>query len=309
LKRSTSDIDNVKRTFGYYTKDPDKLLSGIEWIEADLTDQFEIHHAIRGMEFVYHLAARVSFSPDDRYSVLRDNIKGTENIVNACLEHNVRKLCFVSSTAALGNTIPGEKITEEMLWTGPADQSSYSISKYRSEMLVWRGINEGLNAVIVNPSVIIGPGNWQRSSGQLFRQVWKGLKYYTEGITGFVDVNDVVKAMIYLMDGQFCGERYVITSENLSYKEMLEMIAGALGKISPSRVPTPFMILTACCLDGFRSKITGHKRIITREIASAANEKKYFSNEKIIQATGMKFTPIYNSIQETAKLFLQDVNR
>lgn len=308
LKRGTSDIANVKRTFGYYTDDPDYLLSGIEWVDADITDQLEINNAIRGMEFVYHLAAQVSFTPADRHTVLRNNVEGTANIVNACLEHNIRKLCFVSSTAALGNTIPGGTITEEMLWTGPANHSSYSISKYRSEMLVWRGINEGLNAVIVNPSVIIGPGNWERNSGQFFQQVWKGLKYYRDGITGFVDVHDVVKAMVYLMDGQFCGERYVITSENLSYKEMLEIVAGALGKVSPSRVPTPFMILIACCLDWMRVKFTRDKRIITREIASAANEKNYFSNERIIQATGMKFTPIYDSIQKTAKLFLLDID-
>jgi nucleoside-diphosphate-sugar epimerase len=308
LKREASDIENVKRTFGYYSDDPENLLSRIEWINADITDQFEMNNAIRGMEFVYHLAARVSFSPAEKHTILKNNIGGTENIVNACLEHNIRKLCFVSSVATLGNTITGEKITEEMLWTGPANQSYYSISKYKSEMSVWRGINEGLNAIIVNPSIIIGPGNWHRSSGQLIQQVWTGLKYYSEGITGYVDVKDVIKSMILLMNGQFSGERFVITSENLSYKEILEMIAGALGKPSPSRIPSPFMIRSACYLDWLKSKLTGNKRLITREIISAANEKKYYSNEKIVQATGITFIPVNNSIQETVRLFIKDMS-
>lgn len=307
IKRRTSDIDNVKRTFGYYTDDPSGLLSRIEWIEADITDQFEINSAIEGMEFVYHLAALVSFTPADRRTILRNNIEGTENVVNACMEHNIRKLCYVSSVAALGDTFTGEKITEDILWLGPANQSYYSISKYKSEMSVWRGINEGLNAVIVNPSIIIGPGNWHRGSGQLILQVWKGLKYYTEGVTGYVDVRDVIKAMIHLMEGQFTGERFIVTSENLSYKEILEMIAGALGKPSPTRVPSPYIIRIAYWTDWLKSLLTGNERLITTEIVTAAKEKKYFSNEKIVQATGMTFIPIYDSVRETVRLFLRDM--
>lgn len=307
VKRKTSDIGNVERVFGYYTDDPSDLLSRIEWNEADITDQLEINDAIKGMEYVYHLAALVSFSPAERRAILRNNVEGTDNIVNACLEHNIRKLCFVSSVASLGSTQTGENITEEKCWPGPANQSYYSISKYKSEMSVWRGINEGLNAVIVNPSIIIGPGNWHRGSGKLINQVWKGLKYYAEGITGYVDVRDVIKAMIQLMEGQFTGERFIITSENLSYKEILEMIAGALGKPTPTRLPSTNMMRMTCWIDWLRSMLTGNDRHITTEIINSAKEKKYYSNEKIIAATGMKFIPINDSIRRTVKLFLRDM--
>jgi len=175
-------------------------------------------------------------------------------------------------------------------------------------MIVWRAINEGLNAVIVNPSVIVGPGNWHRSSGQLIQVVWKGLKYYIEGMTGYVDVRDVVKVMIHLMNGDYSGERYIITSENLTNKEVLEMIAGALGKPLPSRVPSPIIIQIVCVLDWFKSLFSGDKRRITMEFISAANEKRKFSNEKIIKVTGIRFIPVHESIQETARLFLQDVS-
>ncbi len=309
LKRMTSDIDHLKKIFGYYTDDADRLFSKIEWFEADLNDQYDIDSAIKGMEYVYHLAAEISFNPADKYSVLRTNIEGTSHVVDACLEHHVKKLCFVSSISAIGSTVTDEKISEETFLTAPGNHSSYVTSKYKSELEVWRGINEGLNAIIVNPSIIIGPGNWHRGSGRLFQQVWRGLKYYPEGTLGFVDVRDVVKAMIYLMNGQFSGEKYLISSENFSYKEVLEIIARALGKPLPSKVPGSLMINILYWLDRMRSILTGKERFITRELVAAANEKRYFSNKKIIQATGIKFIPVNDSINDTARLFLMDMNR
>jgi dihydroflavonol-4-reductase len=309
LKRKTSDIDHLKKIFGYYTDSSDKLFSKIEWFEADLNDQYDTDSAIKGMEYVYHLAAQISFNPADKYSVLRTNIKGTSHIVDACLEHRVKKLCFVSSISAIGSIAPGEKISDETYLTAPGDHSSYVISKYKSELEVWRGMNEGLNAIIVNPSIIIGPGNWHRGSGKLFQQVWSGLRYYPEGTLGFVDVRDVVKAMICLMNGQFSGEKYLISSENLSYKEILEMIARALGKPLPFKVPGSLMINILCWLDRMRSMLTGKERYITRELVAAANEKRYFSNKKIIKATGIKFIPVNDAIIDTSRLFLRDMNR
>jgi len=309
LKRKTSDINHLKKIFGYYTDNSDRLFSKIEWFEADLNDQYDIDSAIKGMEHVYHLAAQISFNPADKYSVLKTNIKGTSHVVDACLGHRIKKLCFVSSISAIGSMLTGEQISEEMFLTAPGDHSSYVTSKYKSELEVWRGINEGLNAIIVNPSIIIGPGHWHRGTGKLFQQVWRGLKYYPEGTLGFVDVRDVVKAMICLMDGQFSGEKYLVSSENLSYKEVFEMIAMALDKPAPFKVPGSLKINILCCLDRMRSMFTGKERYITRELIAAANEKRYFSNKKIIQATGIKFRSVNDSINDTARLFLRDMNK
>lgn len=230
LKRVSSNTEIVKKVFGYYTDDPDHALSGIDWINGDITDPVEVSEALKGIKKVYHTAGFVSFDPADKEDILKINVNGTENIVNACLERGIEKLCFVSSTAAIGIADNGELLNEELYWTSKGKDSIYSISKYQAEMEVWRGINEGLNAVIVNPSVIIGPGEWRRSSARLFHEVYKGIRFYTQGITGYVDVRDVVKATILLMNGEFSGERYIISAGNYSYKEILSMIADSLGK-------------------------------------------------------------------------------
>jgi nucleoside-diphosphate-sugar epimerase len=185
--RSSSNLQAVFDTFSLYTEDPEKYLDRIDWkyldridwIEADVTDFESIIQALDGVDYVYHTAAFVSFDPGDRHTMTQVNVEGTANVVNACLERKVKKLCYVSSTAALGSAPDGELITEDMAWTHSKSRSAYSVSKYLSEMEVWRGMAEGLPAVIVNPSIIIGPGDWKRSSSYLFSAVWKGLSFYT----------------------------------------------------------------------------------------------------------------------------------
>ena len=228
-------------------------------------------------------------------------------MVNACLEKGIEKLCFVSSTSAIGSAENGEMLDEEVFWTSKGKESVYATSKYMAEMEVWRGINEGLNAVIVNPSIIIGPGDWQRSSIRLFQEVYKGIRFYTQGITGYVDVRDVVKAMIILMNGEFSGERYIISSGNYTYKEILSMIADSMGKKPPGIYATPFMVKTAYYLDWLRSIFLSGKRVITKDIVASVKNKILFSNEKIRNATGIEFIPVADSIRHTSKLFLRDL--
>jgi nucleoside-diphosphate-sugar epimerase len=307
LKRVSSKPEIVRKIFGYYTDYPDEALSQIEWFNGDITNPVEVFAALKGIKKVYHTAGLVSFDPADKEDILKINVNGTENIVNACLENGIEKICFVSSTAAIGKGENGEMLTEELFWTRKGKESIYSISKYRAEMEVWRGINEGLNAVIVNPSIIIGPGDWQRSSVRLFHEVYKGLRFYTEGITGYVDVRDVVKAMILLMNREFSGERYIISEGNYSYKEILSMIADSLGKKPPDIRATPLMIKTACCLDWTMSLFVPGRRKITRDVLTASKSRIRFSNDKIRNATGMEFIPVKDSIRHASKLFLRDL--
>lgn len=305
--RVSSNLEAVLDTFALYVDDPLPYYDKIEWVEADVTDFESLMDALDGVDQVYHTAAFISYDPRDRYSMIRSNIEGTANLVNACLENNVEKLCYVSSTAALGNAPEGEQITEDIIWSHVKYRSVYAVSKYQSEMEIWRGMAEGLQAVIVNPSVIIGPGNWKRSSSYLFYAVWKGMKFYTEGVTGYVDIRDVVHAMTTLMDGDFASERYTVTAENLSYRQVLEMIATALDKPPPRIHASPFLISLACKISWLISKFNGKQRKITRDTARSSKRKAYFSNEKIRQAIGMDFIPLKQSVQDTANHFLSHV--
>ena len=307
LKRVSSNSEMVKKVFSYYLDDPDLALSLIEWFDGDITDPVYVHEALDGIRRVYHTAGFVSFDSADKPAILNINVRGTAHIVNACIENEIEKLCFVSSSSAIGMAIPGETLNEEIFWSGPGKDSIYAISKYQAEMEVWRGINEGLNAVIVNPTIIIGPGDWKRSSLRLFSEVHKGLRFYTEGITGYVDVRDVVKAMIILMNGEFSGERYIISSGNYTYKEILSMIADSMGKKPPGIYATPFMVKTAYYLDWLRSIFLSGKRVITKDIVASVKNKILFSNEKIRNATGIEFIPVADSIRHTSKLFLRDL--
>jgi nucleoside-diphosphate-sugar epimerase len=304
-RRASSNLQAVLDTFELYLDDPTSFYDRIDWVEADMTDVEALLNAVDGVDHVYHTAAFVTFDPRNHHTMIRNNVDGSANLVNACLEKKIKKLCFVSSTAALGTAPPGEQITEDMIWSHSKDRSKYSISKLLSEMEVWRGMAEGLNAVIVNPSIIIGPGDWKRSSSYLFSAVWKGMKFYTEGVTGYVDIRDVVDAMIALMEGDHSSERYIISAENLSYRQVLEMIAAVLNKQPPGIHATPFLISLAWRLNWLISKFNGKPRSITREMVRSSKRKVLFSNEKIKKAIGLDFIPIKQSIWDTANHFLR----
>ena len=305
LKRKNSSLDNVRKVFRYYTADADELFNKIQWEEGDITDRVSLYDAMQDVEEVYHTAAIVSFSKKDRRQVLEYNVEGTASLVNISLEKKIKKFCFVSSTAALG--APDEKghVDEQSLWANGKGRSVYSVSKYKSEMEVWRGITEGLNAVIVNPSIIIGPGEWKRSSSRMFLEIWKGLKFYTKGITGYVDVHDVVTCMTRLMESNLKGEKFIISEGNYSYQEIFGKIADVLGKKRPSIHATKTLIKMAWLGDSLVSSLTGKNPKITRETIKAGRNKVFFSNEKVKQALNFRFKPIDEAIKETGDLFLK----
>lgn len=311
LRREQSNTGWVKKIFSYYSNRVDELFDQIEWVEGDILDYLSLEEALKGVTCIYHCAAIVSFHGDDNDMMLNNNVKGTGNLIDAAIHNGVRQFCHVSSIAALGKTQDGSEITEETYWTPSKRKSGYSLSKFFSEMEVWRGIEEGLDAVIVNPSIIMGPGNWEIGSPKLFQSIWKGLNYYTKGISGFVDVRDVVKAMILLMDDnqfeQVKNQRFILNAGNLSYQDFFNKIADGLNKPRPRSFASDIKLHIAWRMAKAASFFTGKRPVITREAVSGTNQKNHYSGEKITRTIGFEYRSLDSSIADIAEIFLKDM--
>lgn len=306
LVRSMERIAETKRIINFYHTDTEKLLSAVEWAIGDLNDISSLQEALEGIDKVYHAGGMVSFDASDRKQLLKVNGEGTANLVNICLEKKIRKLLHVSSIAVLGRAENENKLVDEETWWVESDKNSvYAISKHAAEREVWRGIAEGLDAVIVNPSVIIGPGDWSKGSPALFSKMWSGLRFYTKGMNGYIDVRDVADAMIFLMEKEIKNERFILNSENLDYKTLFTFIAKALGKKAPDIHAGKFLSALAWRTEVLRSAITRKKPLITKEAARTANSSFCYSNQKIIDL-GFEFMQMEQSINETSALFLRD---
>ena len=268
--------------------------------QCDILDTTALEEAMQGITHVYHCAAIISFEPKDKYRLLKINVEGTANIVNACLDAGVQKLVHVSSVAALGRIRNGEVVNEQMNWTEETSNSVYGKSKYLGELEVWRGIGEGLQALIVNPSIILGGNTWDNGSAALFKTFYNEFKWYTEGITGFVDVSDVARAMILLMNSEISTQRFILSAENLSYKEIFYAIAKGFGKKPPQKKVSSLMGELIWRLESIKAGITGKKHLLTKETARTAQASVYFDNHKILNALPeFNFTPIAASIART----------
>ena len=231
LYRTESKKEEAKKVFEFYFSNTEKhVFDTISWVKTDISDIPALTEAFQDITHVYHCAAEISFNPA-RYKTLRKtNIEGTANIVNLCLTHHIQKLCYVSSIATLGEYLVGSQINEDTEWNPEMPNSVYAITKYGAEMEVWRGVHEGLDAVIVNPGIIIGPGFFNSGSGILFKKIYNGMNFYTTGVSGYVSIQDVTNIMYRLMTGAFRNQRYILVSENLSFKNAFEMMARALHK-------------------------------------------------------------------------------
>lgn len=293
IKRATSNIP--KKLEVYQHK--------IEWLNADVLEFSDLEIAFEGITKVYHCAALVSLDPRDKVKMIRINTEGTANVVNLSLEKGIEKLIQVSSIVALGKSKNGELITEEHYWDGFDINHGYAVSKYQSEMEVWRGIEEGLNAVIVNPSVIIGVDAPQVGTRSIFSTVKNGLKYYTNGGSGFVDVYDVARSMIFLGNSNIINERFIINTENISYKNLFESIATAFKISPPLKLAQPWMLEMAWRFSAFKTMLTGKKPSITKDVAQFASNFDSFSNQKIKGIIDFEFKPIDESIKQIVQTF------
>jgi dihydroflavonol-4-reductase len=291
IYRSEKKIEKSKKLFTLYNKE--NLFSKIEWIKADILDVPSLEVAFKNIDYVYHCAAQISFDPKDENLLRKINIEGTTNIVNFCIDKNVKKLCHVSSIAALGDLKETETIlNEEIEWNPEASHSDYAITKYGAEMEVWRGQQEGLQVVIVNPGVIFGSTLWKEGSGEFFTKIKKGFPFYSKGSTGYIGVFDVVKIMQLLMKSSISGERFSLVSENTSFEEIISKIALKMNAKKPNFEAKPWMTSLAWRLDWLVSKIFRTRRNITKYGANSLHSDEIISNEKIKNALNFEFQSI-----------------
>ena len=302
IYRTTTSIEKTKNLFSLYHKS--HLFEKIEWIEGDILDIPSLEMAFQNIEIVYHCAALISFDPKEEETIRKTNIEGTANVVNLCIDQQIR-LLHVSSIAALGNAKNGSLITETDFWEYDSNVHAYAISKYEGEMEVWRGLAEGLNAIIVNPAVIIGKGAGFKGSGAIFKLVKEGLKFYTNGATGIVEVTDVAKCMILLMQSEISGERFTLSAENLHYKDFFAKIAKGFGVKAPSTEAKPWMLSIAWRAAKVISFFTGKAAALTKDAARSSFNLSYYSNEKIKKTIPIQFKPLTQSINEVCEALKQ----
>jgi dihydroflavonol-4-reductase len=301
IYRDVKSIEKTKELFGLYQKT--NLLDSIQWIQADILDVPSLEIAFVGIDYVYHCAALISFDPKEEELVRKINIEGTANVVNFSIAYNIKKMCFVSSIAALGDIAPHEKyISEETEWNPEKPHSDYAISKYGAEMEIWRGQQEGLEILIVNPGIIIGPGFWDQGSGVLFSKVKKGMSFYTVGSSGFVAVSDVVRIASDLMKSEIHNERFTLIADNVTFQKILYTIANALNVKKPTIHAKPFLMEVCWRIDWLLAIVFRQKRKLTRATAKASYSKNEYSNAKIRSALNTEFTDIHHYIREISKL-------
>lgn len=299
MKRSTSSLDFVRRVFAF--NNLSESFAKIEWVDGDLLDVIGLEDLLAGCDKVYHTAAMVSFSKKDAELLMQTNAEGTANIVNACLSTGVKKICHASSVSVFGREPGRGTVTEDVQWKRTPYNSNYAISKYSAEREVWRGTEEGLDAVIVNPSVIVGPCEWDKSSGMLFRSINSGLPFYTLGTNGFVDVRDVSRAMIELMQSDIRNERFILNGENLVFRDFFNMVADTLGKKRPAIHATPWMSAIAWCAMAVVGFVTDKTPTITKESVSTAHMDSFYSSEKIRKRLGFELTPLKHAVDLAAR--------
>ena len=305
IHRKYSDLQAVKKVFSYYipADEIDFLFSKIEWKEANLNDIPALTEAFKGITSVYHCAALISFDTSDEKALRKINIEGTANIVNLCVAFKIEKLCYLSSIATMDKSLGEKFVAENFTWNQEKYHNEYAISKHGAEIEVWRGTQEGVPAIILNPGVILGPGFWNTGSGQLFKKIDEGLNYHFPKITGFVGVQDVVNAVITVMGSNIQNEQYIVVAENLSFTEVLGLVAESIQKPSPKKPLKPWMVFTGWIYQSMANFLFGIKRLISREDYKSLFQHSFYSSEKLKSEFSFEYTPIKEVILETGKIF------
>jgi nucleoside-diphosphate-sugar epimerase len=287
---------------------PQQIFDKVEWVEGDILDVVSLDDAMEGIDTVIHAAAIVSFTKKGRKQMYQVNVEGTANVVNIALEKNVKRFVYISSVAALGRTANGGHVNEERKWEDSKMNTHYAKSKYKAELEVWRGSGEGLDTVILNPATILGYGDWNNSSCAIFKSVYNEFDWYSPGINGFVDVDDVARATVLLMESKYTEQRYIVSGDNWYFKKLLETMAESFGKKKPGKQTTSFLIGLAWRMEKLKSFFTGNKPLLTKESARVAHSKTHFENDKILAALeGFSFTPLQESIKKACENYLADI--
>lgn len=273
----------------------------VQWVLGDILDVVSLEMAMKGVTSVYHCAAIVSFDPKEKNKMTQVNVEGTVNVVNSCIENKIQKLVYVSSVAALGRIRQDAPINETMNWTPETSNSEYGKTKYLAEMEVWRAMGEGLSISIVNPVIILGAGDWNKGSSEIFKSYYDEFPWYTNGVSGFVDVLDVVDSLQLLMESDDSGQRYIISAENVSYQHIFTEIAHAFSKRPPNRKVSPWLASLVWRLEAVKGFFTGKSPLLTKETAKTAQAIVHFDNSKFLKKfPSFKYRPIQQTILRTA---------
>ncbi|WP_347373328.1 NAD-dependent epimerase/dehydratase family protein [Aequorivita sp. Q41] len=296
IHRKNSDIASVKKVFAHYSSDAATLFNKIEWTEANITDIPALTDAFKNITQVYHCAAIINFDPS-KYEILKKaNVEGTANIVNLCLAKKVKKICYVSSVATFGVTRNEQLITEKTPWNPDEKNSVYGITKYGAEMEVWRGTQEGLNAIIVNPGVIFGASPTSGGSGALISVGATGIPFYPSGAMGVIDVKDVVKAMLSLMKTNIKNEQFILVAENISYKKFFTILAPLFGKKIPTKKLPKKIMFFLSTVDGVLHTLFGMRRKLPKATVRSMFTTSLYDASKIKNVIGLQFTPIQETL-------------
>ena len=289
---------------------PSTISDQVQWVNGDVLDMASLDEAMEGAAGVIHAAAKVSFNPAEKDDMMQANIEGTANVVNTAIDRNISRFIHISSVAALGRSATGETVNEERKWQDTKVNTNYAVSKYKAEMEVWRGMGEGLQAAIINPSTIVGYGDWNTSSCAIFKNVYNEFPYYTGGVNGFVYVEDVAAATVQLFESSIIRERFIASSENWPFRRLFDTIAGGFAKKRPHIRATPLLGAVAWRAEKLRSVITGRQSLLSKESARVAQSKTYFDNAKIIKALpGFSFTPLEQAIAKSCRQYLEQEGR
>lgn len=301
-----------KQVKAIYNKTPlaDFQSENFQQYQCNILDVIGLEEAMQDIELVYHCAAIVTFNPKRKQEMFKINVEGTANVVNAALDAGVKKMVYVSSVAALGRIRENEPVNESMNWTEETSNSNYGQSKYMAEMEVWRGIGEGLDAVIVNPVIILGVGDWDWGSTKIFQSVYNEFPWYSDGITGFVDVKDVAAVMTRLMDSNITAQRFIVSAANRTYKDVLTLIAKAFGKKPPYKKVTPLIAKIVWRLESVKSWFNKKDPLVTKETSITALAKVNFDNSKLKKyLPDFNYRPIEETIAQTCAVLQQNINR
>jgi len=287
---------------------PAWILEKVEWVEGDILDPVSLEEAMVDTDAVIHSAAVISFHKVDKKKMYHVNVQGTANVINAAIEKNIPRFVHISSVAALGRSKTGGHVNEERKWQESNIHTHYAISKYKAEMEVWRGIGEGLNAVIINPSTVLGYGDWDTSSCRIFKTIYNEFPWYSTGINGFVDIEDVARTTVLLMQSDIKEQRFIANGDNWTFQQLFNTIADGFGKKHPHRRATPLFGHLAWRIEKFKTLFSGERPLLTRESARVANSNTFFENDKLLKALPQfSFTPLQESIQKTCKKYLHAI--
>ena len=284
LRRASSDLGLVQ-----------DIQDQIEWVEGDILDAVRLGNHLQDITHVVHSAAFVSYDSRDENRMHKINVEGTANVVNACLACGLPHLLHVSSVAAVGKG-KGQLVDEHNQLSDLKTTTAYARSKYLAELEVWRGISEGLPATIVNPSLVLGPGNWDRSSTQVFKYIRDEHRFYTDGVVNYVDVRDVAEVAWRLLKQENRGERYIVSAGSTTYQELFEKIAHYLHKKPPAIKVNPSFVRLASVADRWRAALTRQPRLVTDELTQISQNTHAYDNIKVKQATAIEFVSLDETI-------------